>query len=132
MNKCEKSVDFWVKELTKDTDPEHLDFEISDLCHDMSSDFGYGQWLWNCGYNAGLVNLQTKVNTYCIPQWISVKDRMPEKHGWYLVARKKTYPTDSGMQVCFFCHGRFMVDKKIKITHWKPLPEYPESEEKSE
>ena len=68
----------------------------------------------------------------CVPQWISVKDRMPEKHGWYLTAHKKTYPTDSGMQVCFFCHGRFMVDKKIKITHWKPLPEYPESEEKSE
>ena len=38
-----------------------------------------------------------------VNQWISVKDRMPEKHGWYLVARKKTYSTDSGMQVCFFC-----------------------------
>ena len=76
--------------------------------------------------------VEQMMENFAKPDWISVKDRMPEKHGWYLVARKKTYPTDSGMQVCFFCHGRFMVDKKIKITHWKPLPEYPESEEKSE
>ena len=125
------SVDFWVDELTKDTNLNHFDFSKSDFDYTTYTR-NYGEWMWNCGYNAGLVNLQTKINTYCIPQWISVKDRLPEKHGWYLVARKKTYPTDSGMQVCFFCHGRFMVDKKIKITHWRPLPEYPESEEKSE
>ena len=131
MSECKKSVDFWVEELTKGTDPEYFGLSIDDVyCTPYKR--SYGAWMWNCGYNAGLVNLQTKVNTYCIPQWISVKDRMPEKHGWYLVARKKTYSTDSGMQVCFFCHGRFMVDKKIKITHWRLLPEYPESEEKSE
>lgn len=60
-------------------------------------------------------------------EWVSVKDRLPEKHGWYLTAHKKTYPTDSGMKVRFFCHGRFMTDK-IEVTHWRPLPEYPESE----
>ena len=94
-------------------------------------------WLDVKGYSEGELNmlraviyeLETMPSTSA---WVSVKDKLPEKHGWYLVARKKTYPTDSGMQVCFFCHGRFMVDKKIKITHWKPLPEYPESEEKSE
>lgn len=124
MSECEKSVDFWVKELTKGTDPEYFGLSIDDV-YCTAYQRSYGQWMWNCGYNAGLVNLQAKVNTYCVPQWISVKDRLPEKHGWYLMARKKTYPTDSGMQVCFFCHGRFMVDKKIKITHWMPLPEPP-------
>ena len=57
------SVDFWVEELTKDTS----NFDINNAYHDVS---GYGQWMWDCGYNAGLVNLQTKVNTYCIPQWM--------------------------------------------------------------
>jgi hypothetical protein len=64
------------------------------------------------------------------PEWISVKDRLPEKHGWYLTAHKKTYPTDSGMKICFFCYGYFTTDKEV--THWRPLPEYPESEEKLE
>lgn len=58
------SVDFWVEELTKDIS----DFNISDAYLDVS---GYGQWMWDNGYNAGLVNLQTKVNTYCVPQWTS-------------------------------------------------------------
>ena len=73
-----------------------------------------------------------KIANFEQQRWVSVKDRLPEKHGWYLVSRKKTYPTDSGMQVCFFCHGRFMVDKKIKITHWRPLPEYPIEEVEKE
>jgi len=62
--------------------------------------------------------------------WISVKNRLPEKHGWYLTAHKKTYPTDSGMKICFFCYGYFTTDKEV--THWRPLPEYPESEDDAE
>ena len=60
-------------------------------------------------------------------EWISVKDRLPEKHGWYLTAHKKVSPTDSGMKVRFFCHGRFTTDK-IEVTYWRLLPEYPEDE----
>lgn len=60
-------------------------------------------------------------------KWISVKDRLPEKHGWYLTSHKKVYPTDAGMKVRFFCHGRFTTDE-IEVTYWRPLPEYPEDE----
>ena len=70
MSEREKSVDFWVEELTKDTDPEHFD-SYFDIFHYSINMRSYGQWMWNRGYNAGLVNLQTKVNTYCVPQWVS-------------------------------------------------------------
>jgi hypothetical protein len=131
MSKCEKSVDFWVDELTHDINPEHFNHNENFIpyMHDEKIS-SFGDWMWNNGYNVGLYNLQTKINTYCVPQWISVKDRLPEKHGWYLTAHKKTYPTDSGIKICFFCHGYFTTDKEV--THWRPLPEYPESEEKSE
>lgn len=69
-----------------------------------------------------------KIANFEQQRWVSVKDKLPEKHGWYLVAHKKTYPTDSGMKIRYFCHDRFMADM-IEITHWRPLPEYPESED---
>lgn len=40
-------------------------------------------------------------------EWVSVNKRLPEKHGWYLTAHKKTYPTDSGMRICFFLSWLF-------------------------
>lgn len=71
-----------------------------------------------------------KIANFEQQRWVSVKDRLPEKHGWYLTAHKKKYPTDSGIKICFFCHGYFTTDKEV--THWRPLPEYPESEDDTE
>lgn len=65
------SVDFWVEELTKDTDPELFGITDEDFYYYTTRKRNYSRWQWNCGYNAGLVNLQTKINTYCIPQWTS-------------------------------------------------------------
>lgn len=62
--------------------------------------------------------------------WVSVKDRLPEKHGWYLTAHKRIYPTDTGMKICFFYHGSFTTD--MEVTYWMSLPEYPESEDDAE
>lgn len=62
------SVDFWVEELTHDINPEHFNHHenfISYMHDEKISSFG--NWMWNNGYNVGLVNLQTKVNTYCVP-----------------------------------------------------------------
>ena len=60
MNEQTNSVDFWVDELTKETDPELFNFSKSDF-YFTTYKGEYGHWMWNCGYNAGLVNLQTKI-----------------------------------------------------------------------
>lgn len=126
------SVDFWAEKLIKDTNPDHFDFHEKFIPYMNDKKFsGFGNWMFNNGHNVGLYNLRTKVNTYCVPQWVSVKNRLPEKNGWYLTAHNKTYPTDSGMKVRFFCHGLFMTDK-VEVTHWRPLPKYPVEEVEKE
>lgn len=63
------NVDFWVDELTHDINPEHFNHHENFIpyMHDEKIS-SFGNWMWNNGYNVGLVNLQTKVNTYCVSQ----------------------------------------------------------------
>lgn len=60
------------------------------------------------------------------PGWISVKDRMPEKSGRYLVYAKEgereTHRTIAPFQKAFHLSGRRAY---WKVTHWMPLPEPP-------
>ena len=57
-------------------------------------------------------------------EWISVKDRLPEKHTFNLV-----YSDETGIDVIYFGYrGIFQNDyaDEVKgITHWMPLPEPP-------
>lgn len=73
--------------------------------------------------------------------WINVKDRLPEKDGWYLVyapgywGKSKIYGLDG------FAYSNFKHNYKVPwgiergtgigqpgiITHWMPLPVSPES-----
>jgi len=58
--------------------------------------------------------------------WISVKDRLPEKLGFYLVFRDC-----DGIYIEFFSPAKgFWYDEDADIiggqTHWMPLPEPPE------
>lgn len=56
--------------------------------------------------------------------WVSVKDRLPEKAGWYLV-----YYNGSDMAVAFFKGKTWPFDNHYhKITHWLTLPEPPKEE----
>lgn len=57
-------------------------------------------------------------------EWISVKDRLPETAGWYLV-----FYNGSTMQVAFFKGRKWPFDNHYhKITHWMPLPEPPKED----
>ena len=63
--------------------------------------------------------------------WISVKDRLPEGHGWYLVvnARFTLYDTTwhgGGDSIWGEC------DFLAPITHWQPLPEPPVAEQEAD
>lgn len=67
-------------------------------------------------------------------EWISVKDRLPEKTGLYLIYEQKYNPM---METCFYsnCSGwqyGFSDSDAELITHWMPLPEPPEIEDEDD
>ena len=75
-----------------------------------------------------IVDLQPTVN-----EWISVKDRLPEKSGRYIVFglgwnnEKKMSTLLFGTKTNeWIATGAW---KDWKVTHWMPLPEPPEVEE---
>ena len=76
-----------------------------------------------------LVNGIPTVNAVPVVQrWISVKDRLPEVAGWYLV-----FYNGSAMQVAFFKGKKWPFDNHYHtITHWMPLPEPPKMDGESD
>jgi hypothetical protein len=62
-------------------------------------------------------------------EWISVKDRLPEESGRYLVYAKEgereTHRTIAPFHKAFHLSGRMAY---WKVTHWMPLPEPPKEE----
>lgn len=55
------------------------------------------------------------------PQWISVKDRLPEDNVQVLACTKH------GKAFSAHCeNGKWRVSGSVKVTHWMPLPEPPE------
>lgn len=131
MSKEINSVDFWVEELIHETRPEYFDFHENFVPYMRDKKMGsFGSWMWNSGYNAGLVNLQAKVNTYCVPQWISIKDRLPDEDTWVLAYIKYPSPVfefergirkTSNIKKVFYDGESFYCDFG-EITHWMPLP----------
>lgn len=62
-----------------------------------------------------------------IPEWISIKDRLPEKNGTVLGCY-----VDGDMEFLVYCKGEFLSydedgypHKASYVTHWMPLPEQP-------
>ena len=124
------SVDFWAEELIKDTNPDHFDFHENFIpyMHDEKIS-SFGNWMFNNGHNVGLYNLQTKVNTYCVPQWISVKDQLPDIGDIVLIfmpndiqGRKVTY-------IARYCGDCWQLPNNTTrnkaISHWMPRPKIP-------
>ena len=63
---------------------------------------------------------QEPVVSPTIGGWISVKDRLPEKYGHYLVIRDNGF-----MSVDTWTRHSHWGKAVCKITHWMPLPEPP-------
>lgn len=66
-------------------------------------------------------------NAPTVSGWISVKDRLPEKDGKYLVV------DEGDVDVGFYVSGGWMWDggeDMLCVTHWMELPEAPEEEMK--
>ena len=76
-------------------------------------------------------------NGVTVQEWISVKDRLPEDRGYYLVAYRDKYNESISVAYdayvkCSFGEwwgGEFTHDiSKRVVTHWMPLPEPPKGE----
>ena len=66
-------------------------------------------------------------------EWISVKDRLPEKEKEVLVYWTNTSQCKRHYEIIYYTGDHwFCLDDKvrpwIKVTHWMPLPEPPEVE----
>ena len=65
--------------------------------------------------------------------WVSVKDRLPEKNGWYF-----TCVEQNGVPQCVgitLFNGRYWEDddypvEKELVDYWMPIPELPNEKEK--
>lgn len=63
-------------------------------------------------------------------EWISVKDRLPQKYSNVLIYTSFGYVTN-GMWVPYkniFVYDRGYELEKDEVTHWMPLPEPPEED----
>ena len=85
-----------------------------------------------------------KANGVTVQEWISVKDRLPDKTGRYLVLKNRIAPDCLGGNRTDIVILRFFVDKGFrmpthipdwineeineKVTHWMPLPQPPKGE----
>lgn len=70
-----------------------------------------------------------KRNTVSLRQkWISVKERMPQTEGKYIVCTAKGSVYCTKFKGCGDT-GVFKADMNTHITHWMPLPEAPEVED---
>lgn len=67
-------------------------------------------------------------------EWISVKDRLPERGVFVLLsyAKKCRNPTQfakNTMAVGRYDYGMFLVEGcEVSVTHWMPLPEPPKED----
>ena len=64
-------------------------------------------------------------------EWISVKDRLPETDGEYLVVYNPCYwdhvEDETKVGVDTFCGKSAWLKKKYqRVTHWMPLPQLPD------
>jgi hypothetical protein len=61
-------------------------------------------------------------------EWISVKDRLPEKDGTYLV---NEFISCNGVHSLWYDKGSgWDYDSNETVTHWQPLPEPPNEQHK--
>ena len=70
-------------------------------------------------------------NGVTVQEWISVKDRLPEKNVNCIVHYRHAYCDNDGYWAIGFCcydGEKFLFDPAYKITHWMPLPQPPKGE----
>ena len=70
-------------------------------------------------------------NGVTVPEWISVKDRLPEEKVNCIVHYKHAYCDNDdywAIGICFYDGEKFQMDLLYKVTHWQYLPKPPKGE----
>jgi hypothetical protein len=67
-----------------------------------------------------------KENGVTVQEWISVKDRLPEEEGLYLVAVVNDHERRYSKTAWYHGHGNWFLHQKV--THWQNLPQPPKGE----
>lgn len=70
---------------------------------------------------------QLKAENTRVSGWIPCSERMPERDGFYLAY----YTFSDGRHACDMVYFNVGAPISSSITHWKPLPEPPEAEDKT-
>jgi len=109
------------KEHTYPSEPEEIPFE---------------EWLQGFikKYAAEAIEVLSKKLASGFGEWISVKELLPKKTGWYFVAcNELCYPNESFALYYVgnerFCEHNTGKDITKYVTHWMPLPEPPKEAE---
>ena len=71
-------------------------------------------------------------NGVTVQEWVSVKDRLPEKSGYYLVfadnGRREVLSYSKKYQAFNAFDDAYSEEYVIPVTHWMPLPAQPKGE----
>ena len=84
---------------------------------------------------ARIAELEKEVELARAAGWISVKDRLPDKSGSYLVMLDNVLATHLAMNVHYwnakdgYWRGSEAHSRIVGISHWMPLPEPPKEDE---
>lgn len=84
--------------------------------------------------NAPLTVLHEEPTIEVVQEWISVKDRLPDREGWYITQTNATGRSNGTLPQEFEIRngvGRWRYRDKISpwnITHWQPMPQPPKGE----
>ena len=112
---------------------------INELMNDAPGQVGYSR-----EDAADCIRYMDAADVVTVQEWISVKDRLPDKTGRYLVLKNRIAPDCLGGNRTDIVILRFFVDKGFRmpthipdwineeineeVTHWMPIPEPPKGE----
>ena len=77
---------------------------------------------------ADMIALADAADVQPVNQWISVKDRLPDEDGWYLVYKHNRVRVAEWCKDCWYNESDLPIDD-CTITHWQLLPEPPKEGE---
>ena len=109
------------------TDTDALVYELTEMVRHSTGEYKYGIEA------ARLVVMEAPT----VGEWISVKDRLPERK-WidYLVATKLRTDGSRGFNIAWLnddngvwkSNDEWICDGREIVTHWRPLPPLPKEE----
>lgn len=91
----------------------------------LEAAFGIPMW-----QNA-MEDMRIQHDVQLVSQWISVKDRLPNEDGWYLVCKHNRVRVAEWCKDCWYNESDLPIDD-CAISYWQSLPEPPKDGDTNE